>query len=133
MINDKMIGHSIGLNGPLRVELLPNGISAILVRPFIVRCKSGRIVEVPAGFQTDFASVPRAFWRLIPPWGPYSPAAVVHDYLYTTGLVSRAEADKIFLELMKRLDVPAWKRNVMYWAVRMAGASRYTMAKTCNV
>lgn len=42
---------------------------------------SGRLVEVPAGFVTDGASVPRAFWALLPVWGRYSRAAVVHDYL----------------------------------------------------
>ena len=43
------------------------------------------IVVVPAGFATDFASVPRAFWRLLPPFGEYMLAAVVHDYLYAVG------------------------------------------------
>lgn len=119
------VGNKIGETGPLRVEILPNGRSAVLIRPFLVKTKSGKLIEVPAGFQTDFASVPRLFWRLIPPWGPYSPAAVVHDYLYATGIVSRKEADQIFLELMTRLGVAPWRRNVMYAAVRVAGASRY--------
>ena len=76
---------------------------------------------MPAGFETDFASVPRLFWRVVPPWGRYSPAAVVHDYLYHTGKVSRIAADRVFLELMAALGVPLWKRQVMYWAVRLGG------------
>lgn len=114
-------GHAIGLNGPLQVQLLPNGMSAVLIRNFEVKTRSGRLIVVPVGFRTDFASVPRPFWRIIPPWGPYSPAAVVHDYLYVSGELSRKEADQIFLELMERLGVEKWKRTAMYWAVRIGG------------
>ena len=111
----------MNLTGPLRVELLPNGRSARLTQPYRVGTTAGRIIEVPEGFETDFASVPRLFWRIVPPWGRYSPAAVVHDYLYSTSKVSRKEADGIFLELMGRLGVPLWKRLAMYWAVRLFG------------
>ena len=100
-------GTALGLSGPLRVEILPNGMTARLTQPFRVRTGAGRIIEVPAGFETDFASVPRLFWRVVPPWGRYSPAAVVHDYLYHTGKVSRLAADRVFLELMAALGVPA--------------------------
>ena len=31
---------------------------------------------VPAGFETDFASIPRIFWRLLPPVGRYGKAAL---------------------------------------------------------
>ena len=114
-------GTALGLSGPLRVEILPNGMTARLTQPFRVRTGAGRIIEVPAGFETDFASVPRLFWRVVPPWGRYSPAAVVHDCLYHTGKVSRLAADRVFLELMAALGVPLWKRQVMYWAVRLGG------------
>lgn len=42
-------------------------------------------IRVPAGFVTDFASIPRAFWVVFPPTGKYGKAAVVHDYLYVMG------------------------------------------------
>lgn len=112
---------STGLTGPLQVEILPNGISARLVRPFKVKTKSGGVIEVPEGFETDFASVPRFFWRIVPPWGKYSPAAVVHDYLYSTGEAPRDIIDQIFLDLMGELGVKGWKREAMYWAVRTFG------------
>ncbi len=116
-------GREIGLIGPLRVEILRDGRRARLLRPFRVRIGApvSRIIEVPRGFVTDFASVPRFFWRVLPPWGTYSPAAVVHDWLYHTRLVSRAEADRAFLIIMQRLGVSKWKRTVMYWAVRCFG------------
>ena len=58
-------GTALGLSGPLRVEILPNGMTARLTQPFRVRTGAGRIIEVPAGFETDFASVPRLFWRVV--------------------------------------------------------------------
>lgn len=121
-------GFSIGLIGPLQVEILPDGRRVKLLQPFRVRLRElgERIIEAPQGFETDFASVPRFFWRVLPPWGRYSPAAVIHDHLYSTGKVSRADADRAFLTLMQRLGVPAWKRTVMYWAVRLFGGPAYT-------
>jgi len=82
-------------------------------------------VTVPAGFISDFASIPRLFWRVLPPWGEYNRAAVVHDYLYRTHLRTRAGADDLFLALMVELGVSRWKRRVMYRAVRMFGARAY--------
>ena len=78
-------------------------------------------ITVPAGFRTDFASVPRALWSILPPWGKYSPAAVVHDWLYYCGMYPRVVADEIFLFLMERVGVSWWKRRIMYRAVRTFG------------
>jgi hypothetical protein len=77
--------------------------------PLPERCRT-RIV-VPAGFRTDFASIPRLFWPLIGhPAGRYAQAASLHEWLYRNHLVSRAESDRIFHEAMGTLGVPAWKR-----------------------
>src|SRR4051794_19430354 len=38
-------------------------------------------VEAPAGFVTDLASVPRAFFSLLRPDDDYAYAAIIHDYL----------------------------------------------------
>lgn len=81
------------------------------------------LVEVPAGFETDGASVPRAFWAIFPPYGPYFRAAVVHDFLYSVGNTRfyRYESDDIFLEAMESLGVPWVKRHIIYRAVRWFG------------
>ncbi len=39
------------------------------------------VFVVPAGFRTDLASVPRVFTWLIPRYGIYTLAAILHDYL----------------------------------------------------
>ncbi len=84
-------------------------------------------VTVPAGFKTDFASVPRFLWSIFPPSGEYAPAAIVHDYLYSSrATVSRFLADAIFHEAMESaLKVPFWKRKSVYWAVRLFGGSHF--------
>lgn len=81
----------------------------------------GRI-QVPAGFQTDFASVPRvpiAYWL-------YGARAhregVIHDYLFRKDCVgscriSFMDANKVFLEAMEARKKPFYVRWPMYAAV----------------
>lgn len=88
-----------------------------LTKPIVIHSRGHRI-EVPIGFLTDFASVPRFFWRIFPPWDTHRLSAVVHDYLCVSSEVPRKEADLIFLDLMQRQGVSWWKRTVMYRAVR---------------
>ncbi len=99
---------------------------------------SGRSVRVPYWFDTDGASVPRILWNLLPPFGQYGQAAVVHDKLYRDGKllvngvevdISREECDAIFLEAMKVLGVNVVTRYTMYYAVRMFGASSFKGVK----
>ena len=93
---------------------------AQVVEGYTVKSRNWSI-RVPAGFITDWASVPRVFWRLFPPWGPWSPAALVHDWLYFEQPVSRKEADLVFLDIMRRIGVPFLTRRMMYWGVRVGG------------
>ncbi|EEG2782570.1 DUF1353 domain-containing protein [Salmonella enterica] len=88
------------------------------------------VIEVPAGFITDLATVPRIFWILLPPDGKYAKAAIIHDYLYDNALRTKKEADLIFLDGMTVLGVPRWKRTVMYHAVRWFGRGSYGKIKS---
>jgi hypothetical protein len=89
---------------------------------------SSETIMVPQGFTTDFASIPRVFWAVLPRWGKYGNAAVIHDYLYYQQKYQRREADKIFLEAMGVLQVPVWQKYPIYWAVRIGG----WLAWQCN-
>jgi hypothetical protein len=90
-------------------------------------------IEVPAGFLTDGASVPRIFWSILYPFGSYFPAALVHDYLYSkvsdhftaARKIDRKESDKIFLEAMKDVGVDWLTRHTIYRAVRLGGWKGY--------
>ena len=111
---------------PLILEYL-NGRRWRLAQAFHYHSEvSKRTYHVPAGFVTDFASIPRFFWRVLPPTGEYGKAAVIHDNNYrVTTTVSQKMADDVFLEGMRDLNVPAWKALVMYWGVRAFGRWSY--------
>lgn len=83
--------------------------------------------DVPAGFVTDGASIPRFAWRIIdhPFQSDYIEVYVVHDYDYQTGRISRAEADKKMLDGLKAKGMNYFKRYAIYWSVRIFGASHY--------
>lgn len=82
---------------------------------------------IPAGFECDLASIPRAVrplmetsdLGLIPP--------IIHDFLYRSGGVAgpykytRKQADRLFLGLMEWCGVAAWRRQMAYRAVRWFG------------
>lgn len=99
-----------------------------VLTPFSYKISETDWVTVPAGYLTDGASVPKIFWNIIPPWGEYGQAAVVHDILceYLTVIrngvpqrISRAQCDRILHEAMVALQVPVFKRTAIYSAVCM--------------
>lgn len=113
---------------PLVLEVLDLPIKQ---KPFIVKepfyfasdVLGGIVIEVPAGYRTDFATIPRLFWRVLPPYGRYGKAAVIHDYLVDARFpwCDNRKAAAVFLEGMAVLCVPRPVRTVMFWAVRLFG------------
>jgi hypothetical protein len=90
---------------------------------------------VPAGFETDFASVPRFVQWLIPAYGRYTLAAIVHDWLcvqledHYAGKhelsgdevfvpANSVDVDGIFRRIMQELGVPFVRRWLMWAGVR---------------
>jgi len=120
--------------------LRDTGDTFVLDAPFVVTIKYEAILTAPFDMETDGASIPRFFWRLIGPplTGKYRQAAVIHDAGYIGELewkqipggrirkYTRKEIDKLFLRLMKALKVPLWRRQLMYRAVRWFGGSHWT-------
>ena len=96
----------------------------------------------PKGMETDGASIPRFFWRMMGPKmePPFYKAAIVHDAGYMDVLEwyyseddvwiaeahTRKEVDELFRELLKDLGMAKWRRNLMYLAVRWFGGSHWT-------
>lgn len=103
-----------------------------LTEPYIVVTagKDGVYFEVPAGFVTDGASIPRFLWRLCghPMETPRICAAVAHDYMYSVGepTWTRAEADATYRDILKAVGVSAWRANVEYYALRIFGGSHFS-------
>ena len=86
----------------------------------------GQSISVPAGYITDFASVPRNPAIIFSIFGDIaSEAAVVHDYLYSTKLFARKICDEILREAALTSGCPHWKAMGLYLGVRIGGASHY--------
>lgn len=60
-------------------------------------------LRVPAGFVTDFASIPRPLKWLFPDSINYGRAALVHDQLYADGHVGKVIADALLKGLIEDL------------------------------
>lgn len=92
---------------------------------------SGVTIYVEKGCTTDLASIPRIAWSLLPPDGPWTKAAVLHDALYRLrGEVARLghpkpftrqEADAIFAEAMTVTGVSDTSRDLIWRACRIGG------------
>jgi hypothetical protein len=89
-------------------------------------------VTLPANFETDFASIPKLFWREIHPTHRHiAKMAVVHDKYYRdpSVAVTRLEADNALRAGMEALGAPRWKREIVYYAVRMGGGHSFQPRK----
>ena len=81
-----------------------------------------KVIVVPQGFVTDFASIPQFLWSFgLSPNGQYSRAAIVHDYLYWTQGCTRDEADRLLFIAMAESNVKPMTRYAVYGGVSIAG------------
>ena len=114
-----------------------------VLAPLIWTGTEGDTFTVPVGFVTDFATVPRFLIWKIRPYGPYTRAAVLHDWLLVELAVwwkarpanwdeggydwikngppaTSRETDGIFRRAMEDLGVSWLTRWQMWAAVRLA-------------
>ena len=90
-------------------------------------------ITVPAGFITDYASVPRLPLVFLVTGDKAHEAAVIHDWLYTTHAhegreVSRELADRVFREAVAVAEESATLAGLMYAGVRLGGAGAWDAA-----
>jgi len=93
----------------------------------------GRSAAAPAGFVTDFASIPRAAWNIIDPEDPIIAwPSVVHDYLYSRKgklpdgfAYTRTKADGVLREGMEVCGASSVIRQSVYQAVKAFGGSHW--------
>ena len=100
--------------------------------------------RIPAGFETDFASVPRLLWWFVHPMDPHIlVGSLIHDDLYTlrkstvtlqTGagrehteslVLSRWMCDSWLRFIMSMFGAPLWKQVLAFWVVRLGGRRHY--------
>ena len=101
-----------------------------LLSPLVFESNLHGEIIVPAGFYTDFSSVPRIPFVYAMFGNTSHSAAVIHDYLYS-GLysISRKDADSVFLEAMESRGQSKWHRKVMWKAVRWFGEGCYVSSE----
>ena len=87
---------------------------------------NGDIIRVPKGKETDLTSLP--CWLPIPHLkeGRWTPASVLHDFLYDTAYYgvneeARRYSDEIYREAMECLDISSFMRNSFYFFLRAFG------------
>lgn len=82
--------------------------------------------DVPIGYRTDFATVPRFAVWLIPRSGRWLRGAILHDYLLTDyvarGRMSSIDADGVFRLALEELGC-SWLRRWLMWAGVRWGAT----------
>jgi hypothetical protein len=102
--------------------------------PIIV---NGDVNVIPKGFKYDNASTPFGIQNTFPSYHPhYAAAALFHDMLYAGEIFDRKVNDALFLATMKAAGCPKWKRNTMYFGVRLGGGFTYkkhTLSSVMNV
>jgi len=106
--------------------ILPEGKRWCVVEQFSYTGKTDTLV-VPRGTITDFASVPRVFTCLLPRYGRWTQAAILHDYLWSSaasGTISKFDANGVFNRALRELGVPFLRRWIMWTAVQWAAGPR---------
>lgn len=91
----------------------------------------GRNFTIPAGYKTDFASVPQFLWGIFPPHGLAAIPSLIHDYMYDNRIFAdelgdenaRRLADVLFLNNMRDCGVPRWQAYIYYHGVRIFAKS----------
>lgn len=112
---------------PLIAEITRD--TAVLVEMLVYEGRTDRFV-IPAGFGTDFASVPRVATALVPRMGAHTKAAIVHDW-FCVHLergdcpVSAVDADGIFRRIMREEGTSFAVRWEAWAAVRWAALSSW--------
>ena len=102
-----------------------DGVHWVLERDLVFAYPDRPAIRVPAGFVTDLASVPAAAQSFRSRIGTYSRAAVLHDWLYWTGVCPRAQADRIMLRAMLTSGSSPKVANQVYQAVKRFGQAAY--------
>lgn len=120
-----------GFSGPLEVRELDESqwelTAPLEYTSRVLKC----MIHIPAGFVTDFASIPKflpAVYAVLSSVGRR--AAVVHDFLYQThraygAKITRRQADLTFYEALKALGVGRVKREIFYLGVRVGGLTSW--------
>lgn len=88
------------------------------------------IIRVPIGFVSNYATLDRfkniflfVVYALLVTYG--NRAAVIHDYLYQYGSLTRKQADDVFYRALRADGVARWRAWILWMGVRIGGSHYY--------
>ena len=95
-----------GVDSPDLYFLKSGPLTAVLQRSMSHQIgKTRDSIVVPAGFVTDFVSIPRFLWSELSPVGEHKQVAIIHDYLYWFQPCEREETDNLLMIAMREAGV----------------------------
>lgn len=83
-------------------------------------------IVVPAGFRTDFASIPGVAQSFgFAKFGRHNMAAVLHDYMFARRLFRFSVANAIFNQALRQSGIPATRAFLISTACQLFGRRHY--------
>lgn len=110
-----------GFTDNLKAEWLHDAQEWRLTEELVYVDVDGSVHRVPAGFLTDFSSIPRPLRGFAFSAPRSRPAGALHDYGYRVLRGNRKEHDLRFYRALRSLGVNTVSANVYYFAVRSCG------------
>ena len=106
---------------PLRVEFRARGRVALLAP--VKWCTSTTVITVPAGFETDGATIPPPMWPIMghPYSGSLLKATTLHDWEIVTRHAPSPVVHRRFYCALRALGVGRFRASLLYAAVRLFG------------
>lgn len=92
-------------------------------------------IKIKAGYATNGADIPRAFWFIVPPFKPaFLPAVLVHDFLIENAKnpADIKIANEYFEDILLRIE-NSFKTRVMVRAVKIYWKVKIKFKKGKNV
>lgn len=110
-----------------RTAILPDLGYFYKTKDALLVAVDGELINIPPGFKTDLASIPKPFWIIISPSrSDLLEASIVHDYLYIhPGLRSRIEIDSIYYQLLLNSNVDDLTAAIFYFLIRLFGLPHF--------
>lgn len=106
---------------PLCVTEIDDSVFSIDCHPFRYQSDLARLITVPVGFYTDFASVPRLGIVYAMLGDRAHEPAVIHDWLYYSAMTTKEVADLVLMEAMGVIGLPWYQKWPIYLGVKWGG------------
>ncbi len=120
---------------PIRVEKVPFQNIWILLKDFVYHHEASKYLDldvtitVPAGFYTDFASIPRLPILYGKLGNRFHEEAVIHDYVYridSDPILTQDEADRLLYDMIKEDPfADEMDARLVYDGVHLGGEGSY--------